>query len=453
MQMYNSIAAQYQTQPWIMEPTALKAFAERLMAMPQSSDVFAIKVDETPKPLQVTDGIARIAITGVLLDSVPAWLRLMQIEATGYDSITAQITEAVDRVDVKEIELVVDSPGGVVGTVISAADAIYRARAIKPVSATISVLGASGAYWLASQADTITAADANTRIGSIGVFTWYLDLSGHDAAMGVKVIVVRSGEHKAMGLDKVSDTQIAAVQQYIDAMAGNFITAVARGRRAEPERIEELATGQLWIAADARELGLIDQMYESPTAATGSADITANADQQTNHVGENPMTAANETTTETTGAVGDASNAAVYKSTDEARTTTVADERARAAELQAEFADDPGFALRAVAEGWSLEQAKAKYCDVLRNRVSEQSKELDAAEKKLTNCGAEAIVSDDSDDAGGGDFVAEAREMAAEKNISVTEAMRRIRRSNRALHENFKSKCAAGVDSHYVSVA
>jgi signal peptide peptidase SppA len=426
--MSKSIAAEYQAMPWIMEPAALKAFAERVASLPQTAALFAVEVAEKPKELTVVGGVAKIAIRGYLLDTVPGWVRAWGITATGYDEIVSQIHTAVERKDVTGIELLVDSPGGMVAGVISAADAIFEARQSKPVSAVIKVLGASGAYWLASQAETIIADDANTGVGSIGVFTWYYSLQER---VGIKISVIRSGEHKGMGLDTITDKQLAAVQERIDGLADNFITAVARGRASDVEQIAELATGQLWIAGKARELGLIDAVIESPAAANGDA---GNPSQQSSEVkGETLMKNDKDQ---------DSQAVDTEKVKAEAQKAAQNDERIRASQLKTEFADDPEFALKAVTEGWSVAEAKAEYCDVLKARVAEQAKEIASGKDSAAASGADAIVSEDTDGGdGGGDFLAEAREMAEEKKISITDAMKKLNRQKPGLHAAFKQRC------------
>lgn len=411
--MPNSIIAEYQSQPWLMEPAALKAFIERVAGLPENASLLGVTIERKPALLEVAGGVARIPINGVLLPKVPSWMRLWDLNVTGYDQITAQVTEATGRKDVTAIELAIDSPGGMVAGVMSAADAIFNARSVKPVTAVITNLGASAAYWLASQARTIAAADANTLAGSIGVYSVYVDWSKALADEGLKIIVIRSGEHKGMGLDAITESQIAAIQQYIDATAANFIAAVARGRGRTIEDIAPQATGQLWIAVAARELGLIDAVIDG--AMKNSQTTQIQGDQHMD-----PIQA----------------NAELEKvKTDSARSAQN-DERIRMSQLKTAFVDDPDFAIKAFTEGWSLEQAKANYCDVLREKLKEQGKK---AGDKTT--GAAAIPEADADGVTQGDFLEEARSLAKEKGITVTAAMKQLNRRKPGLHEAFVQRC------------
>ena len=281
--MNESILTEMQTQKWAMEPTALKAFIEKVSKLSTVGLITSVKVDMPKKTLQVDGGVAKIKISGVLLKSVPGWVRLFGIDATGYDEIIEQIGEAVNDDIVSAIELIVSSPGGTVAGVTEAADAIFNARNIKPVTAVVEDLAASGAYWLTSQAQSISAGRV-AEIGSIGVYSVYYDWTGWEEKNGIKAVVIRSGEHKGMGMDTITDNQIAAVQEIIDDLADQFVNSVAAGRNKSAETIKKLATGKLWIADKARELGLIDT-------------VTVKENNNNQNTGESVM--ANETQTET----------------------------------------------------------------------------------------------------------------------------------------------------------
>ncbi len=422
--MNNPILTELQAQHWVMEPTALQSFIERIAALPTDSSLYAIKVVEKRPALFVADGVARIRISGYLLDQVPGWMRAWGIEATSYAEIRSQLTEATGRPDVGAIQLVVNSPGGMVAGVIGAADAIYEARQAKPVHATVESLAASGAYWLASQAETITADDANAAIGSIGVYTYYVDYSACLEKEGIRVIVVRSGEYKGTGLDEVTDNQIAAAQQYIDAAANNFINQVARGRGSGTAEIAELATGQLWIAYQARDLGLIDAVRSSSAAAEPQS---VNAQSANKIKGVDTMDKEKKTEPDVKAIEAAAGEQALEQ------------ERARVTAIGTEFADDPQFAFQAAQAGWSLDQAKAEYCTVLRARLTERPKTEPAA---AAGPSGHAPIEQDHDATGSaGDFIAEAVALARLEKITKTQAMRQLKRQKPEAYQEYLDRC------------
>jgi len=412
-----------------MEPRALKGLAEQMATLEVSGILSSVAVARQPKELKVDNGVAIINVSGVLLKSVPGWLRLWGLNATGYDEIREQVSAALANKAVSGIHLVIDSPGGIIDDLEKTAEALYRGRQQKPLTATINSLGASAAYWIASQAETIDTDELNTEVGSIGVYTVYADWTKLDEKIGLKVVVIRSGEHKGMGIDGITENQIAAVQENIDSIAENFINAVARGRGKDAESIRELATGQLWMAAKARELGLID-----------SVTVQTNQSSQSDIKGAVIMKTEEEVKAEQAEQVAKAETAAVNN------------ERIRMSQLKTEFADDPQFAMKACTEGWTVAEAKAEYTDVLREKLRTQDAEHKSEmenRNSQTSDGAEAIATGDTDEGTEGDFMAEARELAETKKITVTAAMKKLARTKPALHQAFLGKCGTSGKAMY----
>jgi len=422
--MTNPLLIECEGYKWAMEPTRLKSFVEFVAEHPLSENLAAVSISAKPREIRMEGTTAIVPISGVLLKTVPMWVRWWGLAATGYDEIQQMIGAAVNNGAVENIRLQIDSPGGQVDGLVEAADAIFAARQSKTVTATIEDLGASAAYWLASQAENITAG-RNTEVGSIGIYSVYVDYSKMADDMGAKVIVIRSGPHKGMGVTgaPITDEQVAAVQKIIDAMADNFIGAVSAGRGMESDRVKELATGQLWIAADAKKRGLIDEVTQS-NVGTESGDNDNAESESKNKSGVDLMDDEKKTEVD------------VEQIRKDAQESALNDERERVAALNKEFADDPAFAVKATQEGWTLAEAKAEYCDVLKEKLAAQPK----ADNKVD--GVPPIASDGSGDGEtGADFIAAARELAEEKNIGITAAMRRLKRRNPAGYAKFRHEC------------
>jgi signal peptide peptidase SppA len=263
-----SVRAYVTSREWAMDPDMLHAYVEQLSAGLEAATPEAIAAaqaaaaarseSKAPK-YQVRDGVAHIAIAGPMLKQVPCAFDLLGMAATSTTATLEAIEAAVADPAVAGIALDVDSPGGEVAGVQELADAIFAARQQKPVEAHISDLGASAAYWVASQADRVTASPTGI-IGSIGVYTTLQDLSAAYEQRGVKVHVVRSHELKGVGVPgaPVTATQLQDKQRFINSMNDLFVGAVARGRGIDVARAREHATGQSWIGADAHARGLVD---------------------------------------------------------------------------------------------------------------------------------------------------------------------------------------------------
>jgi ClpP class serine protease len=114
---------------------------------------------------------------------------------TDYSQIRASVKRALADPSVKTVDLVIDSPGGSVLGLPETADVIHAANRVKPVRAFVTGIAASAAYWLASQASSITLTPSG-EVGSVGVLDIHADISKALENSGVKLTAVTAGEHK-----------------------------------------------------------------------------------------------------------------------------------------------------------------------------------------------------------------------------------------------------------------
>lgn len=158
------------------------------------------------------------------------------------------------------VMLRIDSPGGTVAGTSDLAREVRAAAEQKPVFAYVEDLAASGAYWVASQAEKIFANDPTALIGSIGTYVGLYDFSGAAARDGIKAVVIRSGKFKGAGFPgtEITDEQKAHWQQIIDATQEEFSNGVSAGRKLPRAAVDELADGRVHVAPEAKRLGLID---------------------------------------------------------------------------------------------------------------------------------------------------------------------------------------------------
>lgn len=180
---------------------------------------------------------------------------------------------------VPAIVLDVDSPGGSATASDDLFLALERLAAKKPLVAAIRGTGASGAYLAMMAARTIVA-QPHAVVGSIGVIAAGPRLPRLLDRLGVTVTETRAGRLKGMGAPwrDETDEERAKEQAIVDAFYDAFVARVAKGRHLAEERVRELATGEIWLGTQARELQLVDEIGDLERAvelAAGAAGVPA----------------------------------------------------------------------------------------------------------------------------------------------------------------------------------
>lgn len=179
----------------------------------------------------------------------------------GGDTVASDIRSARTDSDIKAIVLRVDSGGGSV----VASEVIRRevelARGVKPVVVSMSDVAASGGYWIASPANKIVA-EANTITGSIGVLIGKLNLAGLYSLLGMSTDYVATSENATLFSDQQNFTpqQRAYIQKSLQDTYSQFTKGVAQGRGIPVEKVDQIGKGREWSGAQAKELGLVDDI-------------------------------------------------------------------------------------------------------------------------------------------------------------------------------------------------
>ena len=187
-----------------------------------------------------------------------------------------RIFTAIEKDDkIRALVLDVDSPGGGV----SASDYLYRSVARiaekKPVVASIRGLGASGAYYISCAAQIIVASPA-ALVGSIGVLSVRPALRELLHKAGVRVSVNKSGRLKDMGAvwRDATPEETDKMQAMVDESYDMFVSVVANARSLDEDAVRGLATGEVYWAPKARELGLVDELGDLQRAIDIAAQLS-----------------------------------------------------------------------------------------------------------------------------------------------------------------------------------
>ena len=184
----------------------------------------------------------------------------------GYSGGTSaeQIGRAVDAAaaDPKAdaIVLDIDSPGGAVFGTPEAGAKILAARKVKPVHAVANHMAASGAYWLATQATTLSVTPAGW-VGSVGVIWPRLDDTKADEQAGLVWHYITAGEFKADGAGPMTAEESARRQVIVDEYYRLFGGAVATGRGVPAAKVEkDFGQGDVKLPADAIASRMADRV-------------------------------------------------------------------------------------------------------------------------------------------------------------------------------------------------
>jgi len=122
-------------------------------------------------------------------------------------------------------------------------------------------VAASGGYYIACASDLIIA-NPGTITGSIGVLMQFSNFEELLKKIGIKGVVLKSGEHKDIGspFREMTPEEKKIMQGVIDNVHQQFIQAVAEGRKLDRAKVVQIADGRIITGEQAKKLGLVDQM-------------------------------------------------------------------------------------------------------------------------------------------------------------------------------------------------
>lgn len=192
------------------------------------------------------DKVAVLKVEDVILD-----------DQTYLDSITAIKNDS----QIKAVVLRIESPGGAVGPSQELYSELKQLREKKPVVASIGNVGASGGYYIACAAEKIYA-NPGSITGSIGVVAQFVSYEKLLAWAMVDVEVIKSGEFKDIGspFREMTDADRQYIQELIDNVYTQFKDAVGESRGLDAAQMDKVAEGKIYTGAQARELGLVDEL-------------------------------------------------------------------------------------------------------------------------------------------------------------------------------------------------
>lgn len=223
--------------------------------------------------------IALIRVTGVITAGKSEG-GLFSGSSCGSEDLIDQLERARKNDDVKAIVIRVNSPGGSPAGSEEVYNEIMRIRKGKDhklVYTSMADVAASGGYYIASASDKIYA-DSSTLTGSIGVIWDITDMSGLYKKIGFNPQVIKSGKFKDIGSPNrpLTAEEKALLQSIVMDTYGQFVNAVAKGRRIPVADVKKIADGRVFTGSQAKDNKLVDRLgglHETVRAAAKAGGI------------------------------------------------------------------------------------------------------------------------------------------------------------------------------------
>ena len=178
--------------------------------------------------------------------------------------------------DVKAVVVRINSGGGDAYASEQMWHQMSELRKVKPVVVSMGDYAASGAYYMSAPASWIVA-QPNTLTGSIGIFAVIPDFSGLvTTKLGVRFDEVKTNRHSTFGnlmVRPFNAEETAMLQASVNRGYSLFRQRVAEGRRLPVESVEKIAQGRVWLATDALNIKLVDQLGGIDDAVKKAAQL------------------------------------------------------------------------------------------------------------------------------------------------------------------------------------
>lgn len=186
--------------------------------------------------------------------------------------------------DVKAVVVRINSGGGDAYASEQMWHQMSELRKVKPVVVSMGDYAASGAYYMSAPASWIVA-QPNTLTGSIGIFAVIPDLSGLvTTKLGVRFDEVKTNRNSTFGnlmARPFNAEEKAMLQASVNRGYSLFRQRVAEGRRLPVESVEKIAQGRVWLATDALNIKLVDQLGGINDAVKKAAQLAKLKDYYT----------------------------------------------------------------------------------------------------------------------------------------------------------------------------
>jgi protease-4 len=204
---------------------------------------------------------------------VPVPLPFFEAQA-GAETIAQALRCAEADEHIAAVIFHVETPGGSALASDLICREVRRLRERKPVVVLMGGQATSGGYYVSALANRIVARPA-TLTGSIGIWGGKFVLAGLYEKLGMARGSLQRGAMAGLYSEMApfSEEERAWVRRDLGQAYARFIARVAEGRGMTEEQVEEIARGRVWTGAQAREIGLVDELGDFETALAVAKEL------------------------------------------------------------------------------------------------------------------------------------------------------------------------------------
>ena len=204
--------------------------------------------------------VAIVYAAGVIQDG-EAEGGLLSDEGVGSEVLRKAFRTAARDENVKAVVVRIDSPGGSALASEVMWQAARRCAQKKPVIVSVGGMAASGGYYLASAGDKIYA-DPSAIVGSIGVVGGKIVVKDLFDKLGIHAETFSRGKNAGLFsmTEPWSDRQRKMVHNWMQQTYEQFTHRVMTMRGSKIKDIDKVARGRIFLAKQAKALGMVDEI-------------------------------------------------------------------------------------------------------------------------------------------------------------------------------------------------
>jgi protease-4 len=198
---------------------------------------------------------------------------LLDGETIGSDTIREAMRTIAKDASIKAVVIRINSPGGSALASEAMWQSVRRIAKDKPVVISVGNMAASGGYYLACAGDRIFA-DPSAIVGSIGVVGGKFVTKDLFDKLGITTATFTRGKNADLfgSNTEFTDKQRKMVKSWMTETYDQFTSRVMSTRGGKIKKIEDVAQGRVFIADQAKDLGLIDEIGGTDKAIAYAAD-------------------------------------------------------------------------------------------------------------------------------------------------------------------------------------